>query len=67
MIYNNYKCFIKSIFLIFAIMRKKIILICEHCLNRNYTTTRSKLETTRLVLNKYCSSCNQKTVHKESH
>ncbi|MDC4163595.1 MULTISPECIES: 50S ribosomal protein L33 [Mycoplasma] len=48
-------------------MRKKIILICEQCLNRNYTTTRSKLETTRLVLNKYCSTCNQKTVHKESH
>lgn len=48
-------------------MREKVILVCEECLSRNYTTTKNKQsQTVRLVLNKYCPRCNKKTVHKES-
>lgn len=47
-------------------MNKDIILICEDCLSRNYHYKKSNSSTTRLVLNKYCSKCNKKTIHKES-
>ncbi|WP_343251198.1 50S ribosomal protein L33 [Mycoplasma amphoriforme] len=47
-------------------MRVKIILICEVCVNRNYTTTRSKSETKRFQLKKFCKHCNMTTLHKES-
>ncbi|WP_084269025.1 50S ribosomal protein L33 [Mycoplasmoides alvi] len=47
-------------------MRSKSILICENCMSRNYSTTKSNLKTQRLELNKYCSKCNAKTLHKES-
>ncbi|WP_303923025.1 50S ribosomal protein L33 [Ureaplasma parvum] len=47
-------------------MIKKIILVCEICMSRNYQTTRNKFAISRLELNKYCKKCNMKTLHKET-
>jgi large subunit ribosomal protein L33 len=48
-------------------MRKKVILVCEECLSRNYTTTKNPQKTSeRLELKKYCPTCNKNTVHKET-
>ena len=48
-------------------MRTKVILVCEQCLSRNYTTEKNKLNTTnRVEIKKYCPKCNQHTVHKET-
>ena len=46
---------------------KMVVLACEECKERNYTTTKNK-ETNkeRLELNKYCPKCQKKTVHKET-
>lgn len=48
-------------------MRKKVILVCEECLSRNYTTfknTETKLE--RLEIKKHCPRCKKHTLHKET-
>ena len=48
-------------------MREKVILVCEECLSRNYTTEKNKLNTTeRVVIKKFCKKCNKHTVHKET-
>ncbi len=47
-------------------MAKSIILICEECLARNYRTQTNEARKERLTLNKYCPSCNKKTIHKET-
>lgn len=48
-------------------MRKKIILVCEECLSRNYTTTKNIAKNKeRLELKKYCKHCNKSTLHKET-
>ncbi|CCV64860.1 50S ribosomal protein L33 [Alteracholeplasma palmae J233] len=48
-------------------MREKVILVCENCLSRNYTTYRNKqLNNKRLELKKYCPKCNEHTLHKET-
>ncbi|MFP4286497.1 MAG: 50S ribosomal protein L33 [Candidatus Izemoplasmataceae bacterium] len=47
-------------------MRKKVILICEVCLSRNYTTLKHKESKERLTMNKYCKRCGKHTIHKES-
>ena len=48
-------------------MREKIILVCEECLSRNYSTTKNKaLGTKRLEIKKHCPKCNKHTVHKET-
>lgn len=48
-------------------MREKVILICEECLSRNYTTTKNKqADKSRLEVKKYCVKCNKHTLHKES-
>ena len=48
-------------------MREKVTLVCTVCLARNYKTTKSKLRaTTRLEISKYCATCKQHTLHKES-
>ncbi|MCR5795363.1 MAG: 50S ribosomal protein L33 [Solobacterium sp.] len=44
----------------------KIILACEICMSRNYTTNRSKNSKKRLELQKFCPKCNKKTLHKET-
>lgn len=48
-------------------MREKVILVCEECLSRNYTTTKNKATTnTRLEFKKFCAKCNKYTKHKET-
>ncbi|MDE5651532.1 MAG: 50S ribosomal protein L33 [Ureaplasma sp.] len=47
-------------------MRKNVILICEECLSRNYHTSKNPYLQNRLELRKFCSACNQYTLHKES-
>ena len=48
-------------------MREKIILICEVCLSRNYTTTKNKTASNqRLEIKKFCPVCNKHTLHKET-
>ena len=44
----------------------KIILACEVCMSRNYTTNRSKNNKKRLELNKFCPKCGRKTLHKQT-
>ena len=46
---------------------KMVVLACEECKERNYTTTKNKnTNKERLELNKYCPKCQKKTVHKET-
>jgi large subunit ribosomal protein L33 len=47
-------------------MRQKIILICEECLSRNYTTYKNKDKKERLQIKKHCKRCGKHTLHKET-
>lgn len=48
-------------------MRVKVILMCEDCLSRNYTTMKNKqTNQERMVIKKFCRRCNAHTVHKET-
>lgn len=48
-------------------MRKKIIMVCDECLSRNYSTFKNKdTNTERLEYKKHCPRCNRHTVHKET-
>ena len=48
-------------------MRRKILLICTECFNRNYKTyVNHWQETSRLSLKKYCDKCHRHTMHQES-
>ena len=50
-----------------GIMREKVILVCEECLSRNYTTEKNKLNTSnRVVIKKHCPRCNKHTIHRET-
>ncbi|KAA1039403.1 50S ribosomal protein L33 [Macrococcus equipercicus] len=44
---------------------KKVALNCSVCGSRNYTVAK-KDSTTRMVLKKYCKTCDAHTIHKES-
>ncbi|MDD3534915.1 MAG: 50S ribosomal protein L33 [Candidatus Cloacimonetes bacterium] len=47
-------------------MRDIIILACEDCKNRNYTTTRNKRKhPNRMELKKFCPTCRKHTTHKQ--
>ncbi len=47
-------------------MRDIIILACEECKNRNYTTTRNKRKhPDRMELKKFCPTCRKHTPHKQ--
>lgn len=46
-------------------MRKKVILVCEVCLSRNYTTFKNP-QKERLEIKKFCKNCNKYTIHKET-
>ncbi|MDO8599879.1 MAG: 50S ribosomal protein L33 [bacterium] len=47
--------------------RVKIALICTVCKNRNYITTRNKVNTPEKVkLKKFCNFCRKVTEHKET-
>ncbi len=46
---------------------RMVVLACEDCKERNYTTTKNKKTLKeRMELKKYCSRCNKHTVHKET-
>jgi len=48
-------------------MRDIIILACESCKRRNYTTTKNKRKTPdKLVRRKYCPFCRTHTAHRET-
>lgn len=48
-------------------MRDTVILACEECKNRNYTTSKNKkVNTERIELKKYCKFCKTHTNHKET-
>lgn len=47
--------------------RIKLGLVCNVCKNRNYVTTRNKLNTVnKLLLKKFCNHCRKITDHKET-
>lgn len=46
---------------------KMVVLACEDCKERNYTTTKNKkTNKERLELKKYCPRCKAHTSHKET-
>ncbi|HOD54038.1 MAG TPA: 50S ribosomal protein L33 [Candidatus Cloacimonadota bacterium] len=48
-------------------MRDIIILACEECKNRNYTTTKNKRKhPNRVEFKKFCPSCRKHTAHKQT-
>ncbi|MFF5996336.1 50S ribosomal protein L33 [Lysinibacillus sp. KU-BSD001] len=48
-------------------MAKKVILSCGKCGSRNYSIpAKSEKEATRLELKKFCSHCNEHTMHKQT-
>jgi large subunit ribosomal protein L33 len=47
--------------------RVKLGLVCVVCKNRNYVTTRNKINTEeKLLLKKFCKHCRKVTEHKEN-
>lgn len=47
--------------------RVKLGLTCTVCKNRNYVTTRNKINTAeKLLLKKFCNSCRAVKEHKET-
>ena len=47
--------------------RLAVILACSECKNRNYWTSRNRINTpNKLELNKYCKFCRKITSHKET-
>jgi large subunit ribosomal protein L33 len=48
--------------------KKKVVLACEVCGERNYKARRSEgPEAKALAMKKFCPKCNTHTVHHESH
>ncbi|WP_332649133.1 50S ribosomal protein L33 [Lysinibacillus sp. 54212] len=47
-------------------MAKKVVLSCEKCGSRNYTVPAKSGATVRLELKKFCSHCNEHTMHKQT-
>ncbi|RKJ08023.1 50S ribosomal protein L33 [Butyricicoccus sp. 1XD8-22] len=47
-------------------MAKKIVLSCEKCGSRNYSFTENVGQAKRLELKKFCSHCNEHTLHKQT-
>ncbi|MEE1130077.1 MAG: 50S ribosomal protein L33 [Caryophanon sp.] len=47
-------------------MANKVVLCCEKCGSRNYTLPKKSDVATRLELKKFCSRCNEHTIHKET-
>lgn len=47
-------------------MREQITFRCEKCKEENYINTKNKKKhPEKMEINKYCSRCNAKTIHKE--
>ncbi|MBP0727041.1 50S ribosomal protein L33 [Bacillus sp. RG28] len=47
-------------------MRKKVVLSCSTCNNRNYTTMKNSSLQERLEIKKFCKTCNEHTIHRET-
>jgi large subunit ribosomal protein L33 len=48
-------------------MRKKVILACEICHQRNYSTSKNATnQSERLEVKKFCGRCNEHTIHRET-
>jgi large subunit ribosomal protein L33 len=48
-------------------MRDIVILACNECKRRNYTTTRNKKKSTdRLQMKKFCPACRRHQPHRET-
>ncbi|WP_144451528.1 50S ribosomal protein L33 [Halalkalibacter nanhaiisediminis] len=48
-------------------MRSKIILACEICRSRNYSTQKNKQShTNRIEVKKFCKTCQEHTLHRET-
>ncbi|EKE30394.1 MULTISPECIES: 50S ribosomal protein L33 [Salimicrobium] len=48
-------------------MRRKIVLACKECSSRNYSTEKkSGSSEERLTARKFCSNCNEHTLHRET-
>ncbi|WP_343215022.1 50S ribosomal protein L33 [Evansella tamaricis] len=48
-------------------MSQKVVLACEHCKSRNYTTNKTEqIRTTRIHIKKYCRTCGKHTKHVET-
>ncbi|WP_066321238.1 50S ribosomal protein L33 [Bacillus sp. FJAT-29814] len=47
-------------------MGKKVVLACETCGSRNYSTASSDTKQERLEIKKYCKTCGSHTIHKET-
>ena len=46
---------------------RMVVLACEDCKERNYTTVKNKKNTKdRMELSKYCPTCKKHTTHKET-
>lgn len=46
---------------------RMVVLACEDCKERNYTTVKNKKTSKdRMELQKYCSTCKKHTAHKET-
>lgn len=49
------------------LVSKKIILACEVCQNRNYSTYKNvHKHVTRLEIKKFCKNCGKHTLHRET-
>ncbi|MEO4055283.1 50S ribosomal protein L33 [Solibacillus sp. CAU 1738] len=47
-------------------MARKVVIACEKCGSRNYTQLAKDSAKERLELKKFCSHCNEHTVHKQT-
>lgn len=48
-------------------MSRKVVLACEQCKSRNYTTNKTEeTRTKRLRINKFCKTCIKHTTHEET-
>ncbi|WP_163539031.1 50S ribosomal protein L33 [Gracilibacillus sp. YIM 98692] len=47
-------------------MGKKIVLACEVCQTRNYSTEKNISDTSRLEVKKFCKTCKRHTIHRET-
>ena len=47
-------------------VRIAVTLACEECKRRNYQTNKSRRNTRRIEMRKYCRWCGHHTAHKET-
>ncbi|MER1998145.1 MAG: 50S ribosomal protein L33 [Lysinibacillus sp.] len=47
-------------------MAKKVALSCDKCGTRNYSIPAKSDQSVRLELKKFCSTCNEHTLHKQT-